>query len=352
MAFQSTRPNQDQRNFWLFTRVSQDSSVQVLAQADLILIVYDVTNAHSFAHAVSNWSGQVEEHATAGQTVVLVGTKADLTRVVSPSVAQDIASCSNQEWVEISKTSNAGLVFLEKLVSRCSSQKTSAIYLFDPQTSSRDEVAPLGQWARRQAAQARFYHAMDLKRRQAQKTQRRNERFPKGFALTNENNPVKEKNVVVRVLPVTAPRATATKGRYHDNLNPVCARELVHQYVDIELNVEEKEELIQLVEKQLSPVRKSRIKRQKNTTPKCVASLELELDKDVMSNLVKMYDHDTVETMMRHIGKTYNLSREGKETELIRKKVSGLLRKVRHAPEPTKILEDELKLHGDRVRLY
>ena len=89
-------------HMWVFTDLSSEKSQETMARAHVVLLCYDITNADSFAAAITKWStriGTSNPHAS----VILVGTKADeaAKRVVSTTVASEFAKCEKRQMVEL-----------------------------------------------------------------------------------------------------------------------------------------------------------------------------------------------------------------------------------------------------------
>lgn len=85
-----------------------------MIESDTVLVLYDMTDADTFAAAITKWSSCISENKHA--QVVLVATKEDteLERVVPRQVAQDFALCEEYLHVEILQTS--GIARLRKII--------------------------------------------------------------------------------------------------------------------------------------------------------------------------------------------------------------------------------------------
>ncbi|KAF0689460.1 Aste57867_19095 [Aphanomyces stellatus] len=78
------------------------------------LVVYDITNRHSFEH-VTHWLAQIREHAHENVVLILVGNKCDLahlpnTRQVSTLEAARFAETHHMEFVEASALDSTNVV--------------------------------------------------------------------------------------------------------------------------------------------------------------------------------------------------------------------------------------------------
>jgi len=75
-----------------------------------VVLVYDVTNEKSFDH-ISEWYEEIQEHATEGVSVILVGNKADLVkeRVVTKQQGEELAAKYGMKFIETSAKSGEGV---------------------------------------------------------------------------------------------------------------------------------------------------------------------------------------------------------------------------------------------------
>lgn len=77
--------------------------------AQVIIIVYDVSDADSFNH-INNWLLEIEKFAKEGVMKVLVGNKCDITnRVISFDEGSEYAKKNNMEYYETSAKEDSNI---------------------------------------------------------------------------------------------------------------------------------------------------------------------------------------------------------------------------------------------------